>query len=275
VTTTDLQANRRKTDLWLASASGTGEPRRISGDTSGGRSPKWSPDGTRIAYIASRIGTPQVYVYSVQAGTRQNVTTISTGADGVIWSPTGRMLAFVSDVYPSCSDDACNQRRADEDAHRPSRARVYDGLLYRHWTQYEDGLRSHIFVVDADGRTPARDLLAGKDYDSPVPPFGGSEQYAFSADGQTIAFTTKLAAHDQAWTTNLDIYTVPVSGGEPTLVTAGMNGGESTPLFTADGRYLAFLSQAHVEPDITVEMFFMDGPLPGFGAVEITGRPIV
>src|SRR6185369_11518442 len=99
----------------------------------GGRSPKWSPDGTRIAYIASRIGTPEVYVWSMREGTRRNVTTISTGADGVMWSPDGRMLAFASEVYPDCADDACNQRRADEDAHRPSRARVIDGLLYRHW----------------------------------------------------------------------------------------------------------------------------------------------
>jgi dipeptidyl aminopeptidase/acylaminoacyl peptidase len=243
VTTTDLQANRRKTDLWLASAAGTGEPRKISTDSSGGHSPRWSPDGTRIAYISSRAGTPQVVMYTVQGGGRRTVTSLSTGADGVMWSPDGRMLAFVSDVYPACTDDACNQRRADEDAHRPSRARVIDGLLYRHWTQYEDGLRSHVFVVDADGRTTPRDLMAGKDYDSPVPPFGGSEQYTFSADSRTIAFTTKLASRDQAWTTNLDIYTVPVTGGEPTLVTAGMNGAESTPLYTKDGRYLTFLSQ--------------------------------
>ncbi len=243
VTTTDLQANRRRTDLWLGAASGTPAPRRISSDTTGGRSAKWSPDGTQLAYISSRGGAPQIMIWSPARGTRRNVTTISTGADGVMWSPDGRMLAFASEVYPACSDDECSKARAAEDEHRPSRARVYDGLLYRHWTQYEDGLRSHVFVVNADGRTPARDLMAGKDYDSPVPPFGGSEQYTFSADSRTIAFTTKLASRDQAWTTNLDIYTVPVTGGEPTLVTTGMNGAESTPLFTKDGRYLAFLSQ--------------------------------
>ena len=251
VTTTDLNANRRRTDLWLAPAAGNAAARRISSDSLGGRSAKWSPDGASIAYISSRAGTPQVWLYTVQGGARRQVTRLSTGADGVIWSPTGRQLAFVSEVYPACSDDACNQRRAAEDEHRPSRARVYDGLLYRHWTQYEDMLRSHVFIVDADGRAPARDLMAGKDYDSPVPPFGGSEQYAFSRDGQTIAFTTKLANPDQAWTTNLDIYTVAVSGGEPTLVTTGMNGAESTPAYTADGRYLAFLSQerANFEAD--------------------------
>ncbi len=242
VTTTDLQANRRKTDLWLSPSMGAGQPQRISTDSLGGRSARFSPDGTRIAYISSRGGAPQIWIYTVQGGARRQLTTLSTGADGAIWSPSGRQLAFASDVYPDCTDDACNQRRTGEDEHRPSRARVIDGLLYRHWTQWEDGLRSHVFVVDAAGGTP-RDLLAGKDYDSPVPPFGGSEQYAFSADERTIAFTTKLPTHDQAWTTNLDIYTVPVAGGEPTLLTTGMNGAESNPVYTADGRYLAFLSQ--------------------------------
>ena len=243
LTTTDVAGNRRRTDLWLRSVDAAAQPQRISSDSLGGRSAKWSPDGRQIAYLNSRGGTPQVWIYTVNGGARRQVTTLSTGANGAIWSPSGRSLAFTSEVYPDCADDACNQRRAAADEHRPSRARILDGLLYRHWTQWEDGLRSHLFVVAADGRTPARDLLAGKDYDSPVPPFGGSEQYAWSPDDRSLAFTTKLAVRDQAWTTNLDIYTVSAAGGEPALVTATMGGAESNPVYSADGRYLAFLSQ--------------------------------
>ena len=241
VTTTDLQANKRRNDLWMVSANG-GEARKISTDSLGGHEARFSPDGRSIAYLSARGGTPQVWVYTVAGGGRRQLTTLSTGADGVIWAPNGRILAFASSVYPDCQGDACNARRADEDEHRPSKAMMYDGLLYRHWTEWSNGQRSHLFVVDAAGGAP-RDLLAGKDYDSPVPPFGGSEQYAFSADSRTLAFTTKLATHDQAWNTNLDIYTVPVTGGEPQLETAGMLGAESNPVYTADGKYLAFLSQ--------------------------------
>lgn len=251
VTTTDLAANRRKTDLWLLSRAGMGQPVRVSTDSLGGRSARWSPDSRQLAYIASRGGAPQVWIYTVAARTRRQLTRLSTGADGVLWSPTGSMVAFVSEVYPECADDACNQRRAAEDEHRPSRARVLDGLLYRHWNAWEDGLRSHLFVQNVDGRTPPRDLLAGKDFDTPVPPFGGSEQYSWAPDERSLAFTTKLPTRDQAWTTNLDIYSVPATGGEPTLLTAGMNGAETNPVYSADGRYLAFLSQerANFEAD--------------------------
>jgi dipeptidyl aminopeptidase/acylaminoacyl peptidase len=243
VTTTDLQANRRRSDLWLVAADGTGQPRRISTDSLGGRGAQWSPDGRRIAYLNSRGGTPQIWAYEVAGGTRRQVTSLSTGADGVLWSPSGRWLAFASEVYPACADDACNRRRAEEEEHRPSKARMIDGLLFRHWNVWEDGLRSHLFVVGAEGGAAPRDLLAGKDYDTPVPPFGGSEQYTWAPDERSLAFTTKLAARDQAWQTNLDIYTVSVAGGEPTLVTTNMPGAESNPLYTRDGRYLAFLSQ--------------------------------
>ena len=240
VVTTDVAANRRRQDLWLQgfdSASG----RRISVDSIGGRSAKWSPDGRRIAYINSRGGRgPQVWVYDVATRRHARLTSLSTGADGVLWSPTGRMLLFASEVYPDCPDDACNRRRAAADEARPSRARIIDNLLYRHWNAWEDGLRSHLFVVPAAGGTP-RDLLVGKDYDTPVPPFGGSADYAWSPDEREIAFTTKVG-NDQAWHTNNDIYTVPVAGGEPVNVTAGMMGADQTPLYSPDGHYLAFLS---------------------------------
>jgi len=241
VTTTDLAASRRRTDLWLVPAAG-GEPRRLSSDSLGGRSARWSPDGNAIAYVTTRGGTSQVWIVEPATGARRQLTSLSTGADGPIWAPLGGMIAFTSQVYPDCADDACNQRKAEEEERRPSRARVYDHLLYRHWSTWDDGTRSHLFVVPAQGGTP-RDLLYGKDWDTPVPPFGGSADYAWSPDGRELAFTAKFG-RDQAWSTNTDVYTIGVGGGEPVNATAGLPGAEQTPAYSPDGHYLAFLSQA-------------------------------
>ena len=242
VTATDLTAFRRRTDLWLVPAAG-GEARRISTDSLGGRSARWSPDSRSIAYVTTRGGTPQAWIVEPESGARRQLTSLSTGADGPVWAPSGQAIAFVSQVYPACGDDACNQQRAADDERRPSRARLYDHLLFRHWSAWDDGTRSHLFVVPAQGGTP-RDLLAGKDWDTPVPPFGGSADYAWSPDSRELAFTTKVG-RDQAWTTNTDIYTVSAGGGEPVNVTARSPGADQTPAYSPDGRWLAYLSQAH------------------------------
>ncbi|KPK01892.1 MAG: hypothetical protein AMS20_12790, partial [Gemmatimonas sp. SG8_28] len=97
VTTTDLGANGRSTDLWLLAVGG-GEPRRISDVRRGGRHARWSPDGATIAYITTRADAGEVRLYDVARGRSRRLALLSTGADGVIWSPTGSHLAFVSEV---------------------------------------------------------------------------------------------------------------------------------------------------------------------------------
>ncbi|MGB7468628.1 MAG: hypothetical protein WBW58_04600, partial [Candidatus Acidiferrum sp.] len=162
VTTPDVEANRNASNVWIVSTAG-GAPLQL---TQSGRdsSPVWSPDGKTIAFLSSRSGTSEVYLLSMEGGEAEQFTKISTGADIVKWSPDGKTIAFTSGVYPDCKDDACNKARDEETEKNKVKAHVAEHLLYRHWTHWNDGKRSHLFVTAADGSGTPRDLTAGANY---------------------------------------------------------------------------------------------------------------
>ena len=111
--------------------------------------------------------------------------------------------------------------------------------MFRHWTHYDDGKRSHLFIVPIEGGV-ARDLTPGN-YD--VPPFslGGQDQYAFSPDGKEVAYTCNTD-EVQATSTNSDVFVVPSSGGSAKRITTNP-GSDGTPIYSPDGKYIAYRSQ--------------------------------
>ena len=232
----DKAANRNRTQIYLVAIEG-GEPKALTGGESSATSPRWSPDGRRIAFVTGG----QLWTMDATGGDRKQVTSISTGAGDPVWSPDGRWLAFVSDIYPDCADDACNKQRDAEAEASKVKARTIDRLLYRHWTAWKEGKRTHVFVVASDGGA-ARDLTPG-DYDAPPFSLGGPTDYAFSPDSKELAFarnTDKV----EATSTNSDIFVVSVAGGQPRVLTGANRGADSSPLYSPDGRYLAYRSQA-------------------------------
>src|SRR5687767_10614639 len=236
VSTPDVAANRSRTQIYVVPVAG-GEPRRITDGAANATTPRWSPDGRRIAYTTGG----QIWTMKPDGSDREQVTNISTGAADPVWSPDGRWIAFASDIYPECRDDACNKRRAEEAQRNPVKAHVADRLLYRHWTTWKDGTRTHVFVVPSGGGT-ARDLTPG-DWDAPPFSLGGPADYAFSPDSKELAFA-RNTDRMEATSTNSDIFTVAVAGGEPRRLTGDNRGADSSPLYSPDGRYLAYRSQA-------------------------------
>jgi Tol biopolymer transport system component len=147
--TTDVEGNRRITRTMILPTEGTGSPRHFPDDTAvRATEGRWSPDGSRVAYIAGG----QLWVANANGRNAVRLTDLVGDASGPIWSPTGTHLAFVSTVTPECRDDACN--RAREKAREESKVKAYvaDRLLYRHWTTWDVGTRSHLFVVSVELR---------------------------------------------------------------------------------------------------------------------------
>src|SRR2546423_15219205 len=146
VTDVDKAANKGTTQIYVVPLAG-GEPRQLTNDEHSSSSPRWSPDGEKLAFISARDGEDQIWTIDVSSGALKKITSISTGAGDPVWSPDGNWLAFVSDVYPECANDACNKKRAEEKAQSKVKAHVATRLLYRHWKFWLDGIRSHVFVV--------------------------------------------------------------------------------------------------------------------------------
>jgi len=239
ITTPDMDANRNASNLWIVSTSG-GAPLQLtqSGHDS---SPEWSPDGKTLAFLSSRDGTSQVYLLPMDGGEAHAVTHLSTGADLVKWSPDGKTIAFTSAVHPDCKDDACNKARDVEKEKYKVKAHVYEQLLYRHWTHWFEGKRSHVFVTAADGSGEPRDLNAGANYDVPPDERGEPSDINFSPDSKEICFTA-VTDKMEAISTNADLFLVPVSGGEPKKITSNP-GYDGNPVYSPDGRFIAYHAQ--------------------------------
>src|SRR5438552_6592236 len=262
----DLEANTKISHLWIVPATG-GESHRLNETPNHEDRPRFSPDGKRLIWTSKATDPTQIWMCDFDSeagrlvGKPHQATNISTGADGAIWSPDGKNIVFVSAVYPDCKDDACNKQRDEELKKSKVKAKIFTKLFYRHWNAFTEFKRSHLFTVSADtnanltgltGQVSSgqqaitnepRDLTPG---DHDVPPFhiGGQDLYAISPDGQELAYTSNID-EVEATSTNNEIFIVPMAG--PAVAGKKISaspGSDSTPLYSPDGKYIAWRSQA-------------------------------
>jgi dipeptidyl aminopeptidase/acylaminoacyl peptidase len=257
----DLARNAKVNHLWLLPADGSAKETQLTfgaGESTG----RFSPDGTRFVYVSGG----QLYLAAWddargKMGPAVELTHIVTEADGPLWSPDGQSLAFVSEIYPACStpifDETCNQKAEDEAAHAPTRALIFDSLLYRHWNTYQGAKRSHILMLHVARAGYIFDLTPAFDWGANVvaPPFalGGALGYAWAPDSKEFAFVVN-ADKVPAASTNNDIYTIDptLHDGDAGSSTKGWSpkkistspGSDDAPAYSPDGKYLAFRSQA-------------------------------
>lgn len=256
-------------DLWIVPVDGSAPPRRLTFSKSNESGVTWSDDGRRLAFSAKRDGdeVSQIYVMNVlEGGEAVRKTQLTNGARSPQFSPDGRWLLFTSNSFPGTNGEADNKRIAEERKARKYNARVYDSFPIRHWDQWLEDQRPHLFLQPLDPApgesAEARDLFAGTQFVK-QPGFGGrrgvsSEENldaVWAPDGQSIVFSATTNRNTAAYAfTSSDLFLIGVSGGEPKRLTPlqGASGAAlldswEQPRFSADGRTLSALHEKRTD----------------------------
>ncbi|WP_027420785.1 S9 family peptidase [Crocinitomix catalasitica] len=241
--TYSLKENKGESELYVMPISG-GEPKQITDLPGSEFNALWRPDGKKIGFLAKSPteGTVQIFemnpdgteLIQISKENGQNMT-------GFKYFDDGKKILFTADVKM----ERVNSNETEKDL-KLSNARVIDDLMYRHWGEWNTGLRSHIFVaVLQDGLMQGRgvDILKGELIDSPMKPFGGMEQIATSPDGNSVVYTAKRSKGMQyAISTNSEIYNYDLLLGGTSNMSKGNMGYDTEPVYYKDGSKIAWLA---------------------------------
>lgn len=207
---------------------------------------RFSKDGKKLFFISTRTGQTQIFELPLEGGEPKQLTQISTGISDLVVSSEGRYIAFTTKVFPECNDnDECNRKLNESMVNGPIQAHLADELLFRHWDEYSDGRRSHIFILDIETQKILN--LTPGDFESPIFSLGGPTNYDFSPDGKELCFASnrdKSSSISQAITTNSDLWIVSTKGGETVNITSSNLAWDGSPKYSPDGKYIAYRRQS-------------------------------
>ncbi|MCA9670923.1 MAG: S9 family peptidase [Myxococcales bacterium] len=244
VTRYALAKGKSNTDIYRVRPDGS-ELRRLTHHESSDSSPVWAPDGRSFVFVSGRKDGAQLWRMHVDGGEPKKISDIKTGVSHPRFTPDGKSLLFVSRVFPELgADQAKNKALVDDIKKSPIKAHLADELLYRHWTFYKDGRRSHILRLEL-ATNKLTDLTPG-DFDTPA--FGqGDAGFDISPDGAELCFVSnREPGSARAWTTNKDLFVVSLRGApnrNPRNLTKANKAFDGHPRYSPDGKHIAFVTQ--------------------------------
>ena len=235
-----VEQNKSNSELFVMNADGSGK-KQITKTANKEIAAKWMNDSKHIAFLSNESGSMQLWTMKDDGTARTRLTDREGDISDFSFSPDELKVLLVADVK-------YGKRTADIHPDLPKASGIIvNDLMYKHWDEWVQTV-PHPFVADIEGGklTNERDILKDEPYESPMKPFGGMEQLAWSPDGKTIAYTCrKKTGKEYALSTNSDIYFYDLESGKSVNKTEGMMGYDQNPVFSPDGKWLAWESMEH------------------------------
>ncbi len=234
----DPPTNKSNTDIYRIPFEG-GNPIQITSFKGHEFNHRWHPSGNKVGFLSEEGGTVQIWEVAMDNGNPKQISNIKDGINGFEYSPTGEKVFYIKNVK---LDKTPNDLYPDLPL---VNVRIINNLMYRHWNAWHDYAYSHIFVADySDGNIQeGKDIMEGETFDSPMSPYFDQSEISWSPDGKFIAYTCKkLTGKEYTLSTNSDIYLFNLESGETQNITEGMPGYDKYPVFSPDGKKIAFQS---------------------------------
>lgn len=238
-TVTRYDANTDTKHTWIFSVSSSGgEPVNLTDGYPSCSNARWVNNNS-IAFLCKKNGSTQIWMMKADGSDKHEISAASGDIGGFEFAPTGKRLFYLQDVK---LDSTTQDLYPDLPL---AKGRVINDLMYRHWDSWNDYAFTHVFVAEMEeGKVgTGTDIMAGEPFDSPLPPYFNLSEIAWSPDGVKLAYTCKkLKGKAFAESTNSDIYLYDIAGNTTENITEDLPGYDRYPVFSPDGKKLAFMS---------------------------------
>lgn len=232
-----IPENKSNSEIFVMNADGTNK-KQITETAIREVAAKWMNDNEHIAFLSSESGSMQLWKMKSDGSDRTQLSEREGDISDFAFSPDETKVLFVTDVK-------YGERTVDKYPDLPKASGVIvNDLMYKHWDEWTQTV-PHPFVADfKDGKlSDEKDILKGEPFESPMKPFGGIEQLTWSPDSKTVAYTCrKKVGKEYALSTNSDIYFYDLASAKTENKTLGMMGYDQNPVFSPDGKWLAWES---------------------------------